>query len=183
MRRRRVRAEVNGPRGLDTHGLQRFPARHLLDGPDLRHSGFGPRDAGAELPEPTLAAIAAYYRRATTTSQPMGRLIALVMVVLLGAFGVEAVSGGRPRLAADHLGRAGRRPDPARASRTVPNAVRLGRRTDGPDEQSRLARSLPRPHRSAWPACWRSSRCGWPALHSGPPDRCSLNPLVGTPWT
>jgi hypothetical protein len=30
--------------------------------------------------------------------------------------------------------------------RTVPNAVRLGRRTDPPDEQTRLARAILRDH-------------------------------------
>ena len=44
-----------------------------------------------ELPEPVLASIASYYRRATTTSRPMSYLIALVMVVLLGALGFQAI--------------------------------------------------------------------------------------------
>ena len=43
------------------------------------------RHAGDELPEPVLASIAGYYHRATTTSRPMGRLIALIMVILLCA--------------------------------------------------------------------------------------------------
>ena len=42
------------------------------------------RNKGAELPEPVLASIAAYYHRATTTSRPMSRLIVLVMLILLG---------------------------------------------------------------------------------------------------
>ncbi len=42
----------------------------MFDVQVLRH-----RDAA--LPEPVLASIAAYYRRATTTSRPMGHLIAI----------------------------------------------------------------------------------------------------------
>ena len=51
---------------------------------------------GAELPEPVLASIAAYYHRATTTSRPMSRLIVLVMLILLGALGFQAVRGHDP---------------------------------------------------------------------------------------
>jgi peptidoglycan/LPS O-acetylase OafA/YrhL len=43
------------------------------------------RNSAGPLPEPVLESIAAYYHRATTTSRPMSRLIALVMVILLGA--------------------------------------------------------------------------------------------------
>ena len=47
---------------------------------------FGQREVAAELPEQVLASIAGYYRRATTTSRPMSRLIALVMVTLLSSW-------------------------------------------------------------------------------------------------
>jgi len=43
------------------------------------------RDPDGDLPEAVLASIAGYYRRAVTESRPMSRLIAVVMVVLLGA--------------------------------------------------------------------------------------------------
>ena len=66
---------------------------------------FGHRGAGEELPEPVLASIAGYYHRATTTSRPMSRLIALVMVILLGALGFQATRGSRPRLATGDVGR------------------------------------------------------------------------------
>jgi hypothetical protein len=101
---------------------------------------------GGQLSEPTLAATAAYYRRATTTSQPMGRLIALVMLVLLGALVVEAVSGTTPGwlLICSAILAGG--PIVLAGVRTVPNAVRLGRRTDSPDEQTRLARAIYRDH-------------------------------------
>ena len=43
-----------------------------------------------------LASIGAYYHRATTTSQPMGSLIAAVMIVALATLGTEAVRGHTP---------------------------------------------------------------------------------------
>nr|HRD13870.1 hypothetical protein [Mycobacterium sp.] len=54
------------------------------------------RNPGEQLPEPVLSSISAYYHRATTTSQPMGRLIAVVMVVLLGALVAAAARGEGP---------------------------------------------------------------------------------------
>jgi hypothetical protein len=99
---------------------------------------------GQELPEAALASIAGYYHRATTTARPMNRLIALVMLILLGALGFRAtvepwwlVSGsavlaGVPILLA--------------LVHTVPNAVRLGGRAGDLAEQSRLARSICRDH-------------------------------------
>ena len=99
-----------------------------------------------QLSEPTLAAIAAYYRRATTTSQPMGRLIALVMLVLLGALVIEAVSGTTPGWLLICSAVLAGGPILLAGLRTVPNAVRLGRRTDGPDGQTRLARAIYRDH-------------------------------------
>lgn len=102
--------------------------------------------AGNVLPESVLASIAGYYHRATTTSRPMGHLIALVMAILLGALGFRAIGGHDSGwllaisavltvptilLALVH---------------TVPSAVRLGNRLDGPAEQTRLARAIFRDH-------------------------------------
>ena len=112
----------------------------IFDSQVLRHRGTD------DLPEPVLASIAGYYHRATTTSRPMSLLIAVVMVILLGALGfrfalstdpvwlltVAAVLAGVPILLA--------------MVRTVPNAVRLGTRADGLAEQSRLARAICRDH-------------------------------------
>jgi hypothetical protein len=107
---------------------------------------LGNRSAGEELPEPVLASIAGYYHRATTTSRPMSRLIALVMVVLLGALGFQAARGHDPGwLLAMSAGLAGV-PMALALTRTVPNAVRLGHRADSPAEQTRLARSICRDH-------------------------------------
>ena len=54
------------------------------------------RKATIKLPEAVLACIAAYYHRATTTSRPMNRLIALVMLTLLGTLVVQAARGHDP---------------------------------------------------------------------------------------
>lgn len=104
------------------------------------------RSAPSDLPEPVLASIAAYYHRATTTSAPMGRLIAAVMVTLLGALTYESARGPEPWwllvLSAVLAGL----PIILALAQTVPDAVRLGRRADGPPEQTRLARSVCRDH-------------------------------------
>jgi hypothetical protein len=104
------------------------------------------RSAGEELPEPVLASIAAYYHRATTTSRPMSRLIALVMLILLAALGIRAARGHDPVwLLATSAALAGV-PMALALTRTVPAAVRLGHRADGPAEQTRLARAICRDH-------------------------------------
>jgi hypothetical protein len=108
----------------------------IFDVQVLRHHG------ASELPERVLASIAGYYHRATTTSRPMSLLIALVMAILVGALGFHAVRGGAPGwLIAVSAVLAGA-PILLAMIRTVPNAVRLGRRRDPADEQSRLARSI-----------------------------------------
>ena len=101
---------------------------------------------GADPDESDVASIAAYYRRATTTSQPMGTLIAVVMGVLLVCLGIEALRGERPTwvLIASAVLAGG--PILVALLRTVPSAVRLGRRSDTPAEQSRLARAIYRDH-------------------------------------
>lgn len=104
------------------------------------------RHAEAALPESVLASIAGYYHRATTSSRPMSRLIALVMVILLGALGFQAVVGYDPVwLLLASAGLAGI-PVVLALAHTVPCAVRLGCRTDTPVGQSRLARSICREH-------------------------------------
>jgi heme/copper-type cytochrome/quinol oxidase subunit 4 len=100
----------------------------------------------SELPDSVLASIATYYHRATTTSRPMSFLIALVMVVLLGALGFQAVRGDEAGwsiiLSAIVSGVAVL----LALLRTVPNAVRLGNRADATAEQTRLARAIFRDH-------------------------------------
>ena len=96
--------------------------------------------------ESALASISAYYHRATTTSQPMGALIAVVMGVLLVCLGIEAWRGEYPGwvVAASAVSAGG--PILLAMLRTVSNAVRLGRRGDTVAEQSRLARAVYRDH-------------------------------------
>ncbi|OBI86818.1 hypothetical protein [Mycobacterium sp. 1245805.9] len=102
--------------------------------------------SGDELPEPVLASIAGYYHRATTTSRPMSRLIALVMLILLAALGFQAARGHDPGwLLATSAALAGV-PMALALTRTVPAAVRLGHQADGPAEQTRLARAVCRDH-------------------------------------
>jgi len=104
------------------------------------------RRSGRELPESVLASIAGYYHRATTSSRPMSWLIAVVMVALLTALTVRAVCGADPELlVAATAGLAGA-PIVLALVRTVPHAVRLGRRADTLADQSRLARSIFRDH-------------------------------------
>jgi hypothetical protein len=103
------------------------------------------RHGEGDLPAEVLASIGGYYRRVTTQATPMNRLITLVMALTVVSIVVEIVRGapwwvGWVSLAAavSGIGRA--------ATRTVPDAVRLGRGTDPADVQSRLARSVYRDH-------------------------------------
>jgi hypothetical protein len=104
------------------------------------------RRSSGELPESVLASIAGYYHRATTSSRPMSRLIAVVMAALVAALTVRAVRGEGPGwlVAASAVLAGG--PIVLALIRTVPNAVRLGRRADTPAIQSRLARAVFRDH-------------------------------------
>lgn len=96
--------------------------------------------------ESTLASIAGYYHRATTTSQPMGRVIAAVMLILVATLGIDAFRGHTPGwlLLASAVLAGG--PVLLALTRTVPNAVRLGRRTGTAEEQTGLARAVWRDH-------------------------------------
>jgi hypothetical protein len=95
-----------------------------------------------QVPEDTLASIAAYYRRVTTTASPMGRLVGLIMLVLLGALVVQAISGDEPlwvsvvSIPAALLGIG------LAVARIFAQARRLGERKDPPAVQSELARGI-----------------------------------------
>jgi hypothetical protein len=99
-----------------------------------------------DLPDDVLASVAGYYGRVTTSARPMNRLIAAAMLGTLVAIVVEIVERDGPgwvpwvslALAAAPILLAG--------ARTVPSAVRLGRRGDAIDIQSALARSIFREH-------------------------------------
>jgi hypothetical protein len=100
------------------------------------------RKPPGELPEPVLASIAGYYRRATTEARPMNRLVAAVMLATIAGIVVEVVRDCVPPwvawaslvLTAVAVTLAG--------ARTLPNAVRLGARRDGLMQQSVLARAI-----------------------------------------
>jgi hypothetical protein len=104
------------------------------------------RRGKAVLEEPVLQSITGYYRRATTTSQPMGAVIAGVMLLLLAALAAEAVRGDSPGWLIGVSALLAGGPIALALLRTVPNAVRLGRRIGSPAEQTRLARAVLRDH-------------------------------------
>lgn len=99
-----------------------------------------------ELPESVLASIAGYYHRATTSSRPMSHVIALVMATLLGTLVLQAARGHDPGWLLVASAALAGIPVMLAMTYTVPNAVRLGHREDGPSEQTRLARSVCRDH-------------------------------------
>ena len=104
------------------------------------------RSADDELPEAVLSSIASYYRRVTTTARPMDRLIAFVMLVTLAAIVVELVRADVPAWAGWTSLVLAAAPITLAATRTLPNAIRLGAREDPADRQSALARSVGREH-------------------------------------
>ncbi|WP_077097183.1 hypothetical protein [Mycobacterium terramassiliense] len=104
------------------------------------------RSAGEELPESALSSIADYYHRATTTSRPMGHVIAIVMLILLGALGFQAAQGDDPAWLLGASAALAGVPVVLALTHTVPSAVRLGHRAGGPAEQTRLARAICRDH-------------------------------------
>jgi hypothetical protein len=99
-----------------------------------------PRDERACLPEESLAQIAGYYRRVTTTAWPMNLLISVVMTAMVVTLVTQLVRGDR-MLAGASLALCGV-PIGLALTRVFPNAVRLGARTDDAAVQSSLARSI-----------------------------------------
>jgi hypothetical protein len=105
-----------------------------------------PHRRAHEVPEDVLDSISAYYRRVTTTASPMGRLVALTMLVLLAALVTQAARGDAPvwvsavslATAAIAIGLA--------VGRVFGAARRLGARTDPLDVRSGLARRICRDH-------------------------------------
>lgn len=98
------------------------------------------------LPEPVLASIAGYYARVTTAARPMNRLVAAAMLATVAGVLVEIAAGVDEQwvawaslaLVVPAIALA--------AAHTVPSAVRLGTRSDPPERQSALARSICRDH-------------------------------------
>ena len=107
---------------------------------------FVDRHRGGALPESVLASIAGYYRRAVTESRPMSRLIAVVMVLLLGALAFRLARGHDPGWLVALSALLAGTPILLALKRTVPNAARLGSRSGSLTDQSALARSIWRDH-------------------------------------
>jgi hypothetical protein len=99
-----------------------------------------------EVPEEVLASIAGYYRRVTTDARPMNRLVAVSMLVTLAGLVAEAVGDAAPVWAVAVSFPAAVAPISLAGARTVRNAVRLGRRDDPIEVQSRLARRIHADH-------------------------------------
>lgn len=96
----------------------------------------------AELPEATIASIAGYYHRVTTASRPMSHLVAGVMAILLITLGVRVVGGHDPLWLVVVSVPLAVAPILLALLRTVPAAVRLGRRAGSRGEQTRQARAI-----------------------------------------
>jgi hypothetical protein len=104
------------------------------------------RHRAPELPEAVLSSIAAYYRRVTTTANPMGYLVAVVMLTAIVTLGVQISHDHVPRwIGVTSLLLAGG-PIALALVRVYPNAIRLGARSDLALQQSVLARAICREH-------------------------------------
>ena len=99
-----------------------------------------------QVPDDTLDSIAAYYRRVTTTASPMGRLVGLVMLVLLGVLVVQAIDGDAPVWVSVVSLLAALVATGLALVRVFGRARRLGAATDPRAQQSVLARSIFRDH-------------------------------------
>ena len=100
----------------------------------------------AELPEPVLASIAAYYRRVTTDARPMGHLVGVIMLLALGLLIAQLVMDPARRWAAAASLPFCAGPVLLALLRVVPAAVRLGSRAGTLSQQRDLARSICRDH-------------------------------------
>lgn len=89
-----------------------------------------------------LHAIAAYYGRVTTDAFPMNRLIAVVMLVTVGAGLVGALRGGSGRALRIVSALLSALPVGLAVLRVFPNAVRLGSAVDPFEVQAGLARAI-----------------------------------------
>jgi hypothetical protein len=98
------------------------------------------RGHGDPVSPEALASVCAYYRRVTIEAAPMPRLIAAVMLVVLGAIDTEIVQGGgwsawvSLAAASSAIGLA--------ILHTVPGAMRLGRAADPAEDLAGLARAI-----------------------------------------
>ena len=99
-----------------------------------------------QVSEDVLDSISTYYRRVTTTASPMGRLVAVAMLVLLAALVTQAVRGDAAAwVSAASLAAAAVAIGLA-AARVVPAAQRLGSRVEPLEVRSAVARRICRDH-------------------------------------
>jgi hypothetical protein len=113
---------------------------------DLLHDVQVLGHRGSELPLTVLESISRFYRRVTIAARPLNRLVVVVMAEVLVSIVVQIARGDHPRWVGwASLAFAGA-PIALAGLRTFPAAVRLGGRTDSPEAQSRLARSIFRDH-------------------------------------
>jgi hypothetical protein len=94
------------------------------------------------LPEEVLSSIAGYYRRVTTTANPMGRLVGVFMLILLAGTLRQLIRRSIPRPLSIAALVFAVPPIVLAMTRIVPNAIRLGERVDPVAVQSALARSI-----------------------------------------
>jgi hypothetical protein len=106
---------------------------------------LGRRGRG-DLPEDVLASISTYYRRVTTAARPMNKLVAAVMLATIFAITLQIAEADAPLWAAWTSLLLAVSAIALAAVHTFPSAARLGARTDPPDIQSRLARTILRDH-------------------------------------
>jgi len=86
--------------------------------------------------------MAAYYHQVTTATWPMGALLALVMLATVASALLQFVRNQVPRPAAIAALLLCAVPVALALGRILPNATRLGARSDSLDVQSELARSI-----------------------------------------
>jgi hypothetical protein len=104
------------------------------------------RHRTGDLPEPVLASIAGYYRRVTTDAQPMTWAVAVVMLIGVAAVVRQCFVTSVPAWASFGSLLLGAVASGLALARVVPNAMRLGSRSDSIAEQSALARRIYRDH-------------------------------------
>jgi len=101
---------------------------------------------GGAIPGRVVDSIAGYYRRVTTESRPMNRLVAAVMAMLVVTISVQLGRDVHPAWAWWLSLVFALAPILLAGFRTVPAAVRLGSQADVPEVQAHLARSICRDH-------------------------------------
>jgi hypothetical protein len=105
-----------------------------------------PHRRAEHVPPHVTDSIATYYKRVTTDASPMGRLIALVMMCLLGLLVWQAARGGTPAWVSVVSLTAAVAAIGLAIGKVVPAAVRLGSQRDPHAMQSSLARTIFRDH-------------------------------------